>query len=294
MDVLKKAAESRRKAQLNSIDEADGGPQPPLHEERPVRIIFIATTGADAGQARQLPWVMHGGNTPNKTWLAILRYYTLQELGKASCRYLEEGDHPRQFVGILRDIKGMNVTPNAADQIELIDDDHINAWLRLSRCTTHTIAYFVYRGLFPAANSGDAVRPNTPLGVGNRDYHDHGQFDVAEFYTEPDSDSDVDDDAVRRGKRRKAFPRSHAGWQKSILSNDCRVVRLQDHSRELISRALIKQGPTYMRLYAGQDVQNLALRTGVPPSGYEAPLYGGGDGDGDGDGDRDGDGNGGN
>ncbi|KAG0131556.1 hypothetical protein HOY82DRAFT_607989 [Tuber indicum] len=69
MDVLKKAAESRRNAQLNSDIEQgdedegagrasgsgsrggrdDGRPQPTLQEERPVGIIFIETTGAAAG-----------------------------------------------------------------------------------------------------------------------------------------------------------------------------------------------------------------------------------------------------
>ncbi|KAG0132546.1 hypothetical protein HOY82DRAFT_606660 [Tuber indicum] len=283
MDVLKKAAESRRNAQLNSDDEQSdedegagrasgsgsrggrdhGRPQPTLHEERPVRIIFIETTGAAAGQARQLPWVMHGGNTPNKTWLAILPYYTLQELGEAACR-------------------------------ELINDNPVNVWLRLSRCTTLTIACFLQRDLVPPADGGDAVRPDPPLDGDNGRYLDPGQFDFAKFYTEPDSYSDVVDDALHRGKRRKGFPRSHAGWQKRIRSNDRSVVRFKDHSGELISRARVKQGPTYMSLYEGQDVQNVALPVGVPPPGCEAPLDGGGDGDADGDGDAESDGDGGN
>ena len=39
----------------------------------------------------------------------------------------------RQFIGILHEIQGLNVTPDAADQIELINDDQVNAWLRLSQ-----------------------------------------------------------------------------------------------------------------------------------------------------------------
>jgi len=58
---------------------------------------------------------MHGIATPNKSWLAILRQYALQELGEAAFWYLEYGEHPRQFIGILREIHGMNVTSNAAD-----------------------------------------------------------------------------------------------------------------------------------------------------------------------------------
>ena len=113
LDVLKKAAESRRAARLNSDDEqedAEGAasasgsgsrgegavarPQAPLHQERQVRIIFIATSDADEGQARQLPWVMHGNEMPNKSWLAILCYCTWQELGEAACRYLEAEEYP--------------------------------------------------------------------------------------------------------------------------------------------------------------------------------------------------------
>ena len=105
MDVLKKAAESRRNARLNSDaeEEEDGDgtegasgsglkderavarPQPTVHEEKPSRIIFISTSDAEAGQARQLPCVMRGDEMPNKTWLAVLKHYTLQKLGEAAC-----------------------------------------------------------------------------------------------------------------------------------------------------------------------------------------------------------------
>jgi len=69
--MLKKVAESRWNARLNSDDEqeedaegADGGweakwalarPQPILYEERRVEILFIETSGALAGEVRQLP-----------------------------------------------------------------------------------------------------------------------------------------------------------------------------------------------------------------------------------------------
>ena len=71
MDVLKKAAESRRNARLNpdtegeeeAAGEGDASrderavacPQPTVHEEKPVRIISISTIAAEPGQARQLP-----------------------------------------------------------------------------------------------------------------------------------------------------------------------------------------------------------------------------------------------
>ena len=60
-------------------------------------------------------------------WLAVLKHYILQELGEAAYRYCEEGEHPRQLIAILHAIQGQNVTPNAADQIELINDDQVNA-----------------------------------------------------------------------------------------------------------------------------------------------------------------------
>ena len=88
MDVLKKAAESRRNARLNPDAEgqeeaaSDGDasrderavvrPQLTVHEEKPVRIIFISTTASEPGQARQLPWMIRGNATPNKSWLAVL------------------------------------------------------------------------------------------------------------------------------------------------------------------------------------------------------------------------------
>ncbi|PUU75579.1 hypothetical protein B9Z19DRAFT_1131122 [Tuber borchii] len=210
---------------------------------------------------------------PNKSWLAVLRHYTLQELGEAACRYVEDGEHPRQFIGILRDIQGLNVTPDGADQIELIDDDQVNAWLRLSQCSTLTVACFLHRAAVAPPDGGDPVRPNTPLVGHSRNYLFPGQFDVAEFYTEPESDSDEEDDVERHARRRRAFPRSHNGWQRRILSNDRRVVRFQTHSRELISRARVRQGPAYMSRYAGQDVPMVALPPGIPPPGCEVSVH---------------------
>ena len=71
MDLLKKTAKSRRNARLNpdTMEEEEGEgddgasrderavarPQPTIHEEKPVRIIFIPMTAAASGQTRQLP-----------------------------------------------------------------------------------------------------------------------------------------------------------------------------------------------------------------------------------------------
>jgi len=206
--------------------------------------------GPVAGQAHQLPWVMHGNTTPNKSWLAILRHYTLQELGEAACRYIEDGEHPWLFIGILPDIQGINVTRDAADQIELIDDDQGNAWLCLSYWSTLMVACCLHRAAVAPPGGGHPVRPPTPLAGGNWDYLDPGQHDIAEFYTKGDSDSGVQEDVGRCTKRRKAFPMSHASRQKRIQSNDCKVIRFQDHSWELISRAGVKQGEGYMGSYS--------------------------------------------
>ena len=288
MDVLKKAAESRRNARLNPDTEGeeeaagDGDasrdewavarPQPTVHEEKPVRIIFISTTAAEPGQARQPPRAIRGNATPNKSWLAVLKHYTLQELGEAACRYSEDDEHPRQLIGILPDIQGLNGTPDAADQIELINDDQVNTWLCLSQCTTLTVAFFLHRAAVNPPDGGNPVRPNTPLVGHHRNYLTPCQFEVAEFYTEPESDSELEKDIGHPPKRRKPFPRSHNGWQKRILSNDRKVVRLQNHSWELISRARVRQSEAYMGRYAGQNIPSVALLPGVPPPGCEALL----------------------
>jgi len=233
VDLLKKGPESLQNARLNSDNEqekkaegtgcragsglrgerAGARHQPTLPKERPVRIIFTETSGANPGQARQLPCVMYGNTTPNKSWLAILWHYTLQELGEAACQYIEDGDNPRLFIGIHRDIQCINVTPDAAHQ-KLIDDDQVNAWLHLSRYSTLTVACFLHQAAVAPPDGRDPVRPNTPLAGHNCGYFDPGQFDVAEFYTEPDSDSHVKEDAGRQAKHRRIFLRSNAGWQK--------------------------------------------------------------------------------
>ena len=110
MDVLKKAAKTRRNARLNpdangeeeSASDSDAlreeravtRPQPTVHKEKPVRIIVISTTAARPEQAQQLPWVIRGNATPDETRLAVLKQYTLQELGKAASRYCEDDKHP--------------------------------------------------------------------------------------------------------------------------------------------------------------------------------------------------------
>jgi len=165
----------------------------------------------------------------------------------------------------------MNVTPNAADQIKLIDDNQVNAWLRLSRCTTLPVACFLHQAAVAPLVEGDPVRPNTPPAVQKRGYFDPGQFDVAEFYTVQDSDSDVQDDAGRPAKRRRMFPRSSTGWQRRIQSNDRKVTRFQNLVRELISCTRIRQGAAYMSYYIGQYVQNLPLPKGIPPTGCVVP-----------------------
>ncbi|PUU72134.1 hypothetical protein B9Z19DRAFT_1139310 [Tuber borchii] len=257
IDVLKMAAESRRNARLNSDAEEEGGdwgaggvsgsgsrderavarPQPTVLEEKPVRIIFISTTGAERGQARQLPWINLGNNAmPNKSWLVVLRHYTLQQLGEAAWR-------------------------------------QVNAWLRLSQCSTLTVACFLHQAAVAPPDGRDPVRPNKPLVGHSRNYLFSGQFDVAEFYTEPESDSDEEDNVECHARRRRAFPRSHNGWQRRILSNDFRIVRFQTHSRELISRARVRQGSVYMSQYVGQDVPMVALPPGIPPPGCVVSVH---------------------
>ncbi|KAG0125454.1 hypothetical protein HOY82DRAFT_616506 [Tuber indicum] len=190
------------------------------------------------------------------------------ELGKAACRYVEEGEHPRQFIGILQDIQGLNVTPDAADQIELIDDNQVDAWL------------------FVPPGGGDPVHPNIPLVGHCRNYLAPGQFDVAEFYSKPESDSDEEDNIGYPAKGRRAFPRSHDGWQKRILSNDRKIIwprpgPLCGPVRGILPGARVFQGPAgpvtkprpaYMSRYAEQDVPHMALPPGIPPPRCEVSV----------------------
>ena len=166
----------------------------------------------------------------------------------------------------------MNVTPNAADQIELINDDLVNSWLRLSQYTTLTVACFLHRAAVNPRDEGNPVRPNTPRVGHYRNYLTRSQFDVSEFYTEPESNSELEEDIGRPPKRRRAFSRSHNGWQKRILSNDHKGVRLQNHFRELSSRPRVRQGEAYMGRYAGQNFPSVALPPGIPPPRCEALL----------------------
>jgi len=115
---------------------------------------------------------MHEKATPDKSWLAILWHHTLQELGKAACQFIEDGDHPWQLIDILHDIQGINIIPPAANQIELIDDNQVNAWLRLPQCTTLTVTFFLPSAAIALPHRGDPVDPNLPLAGHNRSYFD--------------------------------------------------------------------------------------------------------------------------
>ena len=106
---------------------------------------------------------------------------------------------------------------------------------------------------------------NTPLAGHNWDYLDLGKFNIDEFYNEPDSNSDMQDSVRHYAKFRKAFPRSHAGWQKRIQSSDRKMIRFQDRSRELISSARMKQGGEHMGSCIGQEIQNGTLPPGARP-----------------------------
>jgi len=81
--------------------------------------------------------------------------------------------------------------------MELIDDNQVNSWLCLSRKTSFTLACLLHLAAGAPPDGGDPVYPNTPLAGHNQRYFDSRQCDVAEFYTEPDSDSDVQEDAGR-------------------------------------------------------------------------------------------------
>jgi len=68
----------------------------------------------------------------------------------------------------------MNVTPNTAEQIKLINNDQINAWLHLSHCSTLIVACFLHRAAVATLGSGEPVSHNTPLALHNRGYRDPG------------------------------------------------------------------------------------------------------------------------
>ncbi|KAG0640205.1 hypothetical protein HOY80DRAFT_1000326 [Tuber brumale] len=276
LDVLKKAAKSRRAARMNSDDEEERSvagpygtqpkavvrPPPTIYVEKPFKIIYIETTAAPQE------------GVANQNWLGVLKHYTLQELREAICKHLDDGEHPRKLVGILEDIQLLNATPDRTHQVELIDDDQVNAWVRLSNARPLMVACFLHRALAPPTDSppdAPLVRPNTLLTRRGDRYLKPGQFDVAEFYTKPASDSELEDDLAHSTKRRKGFPRSDGGWRRRIQTNDRQVLRFQNHSRELISRARINQGPNYMSSYGDLNGHVLPLPPRVPPPGCDAP-----------------------
>ncbi|KAG0633392.1 hypothetical protein HOY80DRAFT_1006041 [Tuber brumale] len=137
LDVLKKAAESRRAACMKSDDEEERAvaspsgtqpeavvrPPPTIYKEKPFKIIYIETTAAPEGTARSLPWIVPVVGVANRNWLEVLKHYTRQELGEAVCKHLDDCEHPGKLVGILEDIQSLNTTPDGTHQVELIDDD---------------------------------------------------------------------------------------------------------------------------------------------------------------------------
>ena len=74
------------------------------------------------------------------------------------------------------------------------------------------------------------MHPNMLLAWHNRGYFNPGQFHFAEFYTEPDSHSDVREEAGCQAKRKRTFPRSNAARQRRIQSNNHKIPRFQNHS----------------------------------------------------------------
>ncbi|KAG0632930.1 hypothetical protein HOY80DRAFT_1006410 [Tuber brumale] len=288
LDVLKKATESRRAARMNSDDKEERSvtgpsgtqpkavvrPPPTIYAVKPFKIIYIETTAAPHSTARSLPWIVPVGGVANWNMLGVLKHYTLQELGEAVCKHLDDGEHPRRLVGILEDIQPLNATLDGTHQVELIDDDQVNAWVRLSNARPVTVACFLHRTPAPPPDGppdAPLVRLNTPLARRGDRYLEPGQFDVAEFYTEPASDSKLEDDLAHRTKCRKGFSQSDGGSRRRIQTNDRRVLRFQNHSRVLISRARINQGPNYMSSYGDMNGHVLPLLPGVPPPGCDAP-----------------------
>jgi len=132
--------------------------------------------------------------TPNKLSLVILWHYSLQELSEGGCRYVEDCKPPLQLIGILHDIQGMNVTPDRNDQIELINDEQVNASLYFTYYTFLRISCFHHGAAVSPPSCGDPFPPNSPLAGHIRGYLNSVQFEVAKFYTKPYSDSDVLDD----------------------------------------------------------------------------------------------------
>jgi len=77
----------------------------------------------------------------------------------------------------------MNVTPNAANQIELIYDYQATAWLGLSQCITLSVAYFLHRAAITPSHRGDTISSNEPLAGHIWGNFDPRQCKVAKLYT---------------------------------------------------------------------------------------------------------------
>ena len=100
----------------------------------------------------------------------------------------------------------MNVTPDATDQIKLINNDPFHAWLRLSNCTTRSVPHFFDQVAINPPVRGNPVGPNTPLVGHYRNYLTASQFDIAESYTEPECNSELEEDIGPLPKPQGPFP----------------------------------------------------------------------------------------
>ncbi|KAG0644730.1 hypothetical protein HOY80DRAFT_996683 [Tuber brumale] len=180
-DVLKKAAELRRAARMNSDDEDERSvagpsgtqpealvrPPPTIYEEKPFKIIYIETTAAPQGTARSLHWIVPVGG-----------------LGEAVCKHLDDGEYPRKLVGIREDIQPLNATPDGTHQVELSDNDQVNARVHRSNARHLTVACFLHPAPAPPPDDlpdAPLVCPHTPLAWRGDGYLEPGQFDVAKF-----------------------------------------------------------------------------------------------------------------
>ncbi|KAG0643366.1 hypothetical protein HOY80DRAFT_1033679 [Tuber brumale] len=156
LDVLKKAVESRRAARMNYNDQEERSvagpsgtqpeavvrPPPTIYEEKPFKIIYNETTAALQGTAHSLPWIVPVGGVANRNWLGVLKHYTLQELGEAVCKYLDDSELHGKVACFLH--RAPVPPPDSPPDAPL-------------------------------------VRPNTPFTRRGDRYLEHGQFDVAEF-----------------------------------------------------------------------------------------------------------------
>ena len=202
-----------------------------------MRIIFISITAAKPLLAWQLHCVICGNATPTKTCLAVLKHYILPELSQGVCGHREKNEYSQQFIVILHVIQDLNVSPNTADQIELIHDNQVNAWLCLIDCANLSIACVLYSGSDNHPYGGNHVCPNTPLDGHYRNYLTPNQFDLGEFYNKLEFNFELEEDITCGPKHRSVFPRCPNGWEKTIRCNDPKINRSLNHSQEVISRA---------------------------------------------------------